>query len=153
MATKLKAVKPKEETPVAEEVKTQEIEIPADIPESKRKPVSPGGPPQYLVDMWKEELRASGMDDQLIVAIIGGETSPFIYRKLMRPEYIEIINKTREGENDDYRDDVIDTCLLWPQGWTKDKRHGIGAKGGTFTTLFEHMMDNSGFNVVNTWTL
>jgi hypothetical protein len=148
MAGKLIKAQPKEDLVVKEDEKMPELT------EEQAKEVFPGGPTRYQVDLWKADLEKRGLPSDLVVQAIGGEKVPFIFRKLVRPEYIDILNKTREDENDDYRDDVRDVCILWPENWNQ-KQKSADTKGlaGTPTTIFESIMDHSGFNVLNTWTL
>lgn len=146
MTTKLKSIN-------KEEAMQQEEKI--EVTQEEDKEVFPGGPMQSEVDKWKQELRKKGMPDKLFVLAVGGEDIPFVYRRLSRPEYIELLNNVRSPESaeDEYKDDILDTCVLWPKDWTRAKRNSSSESGGTPNTVLDAIMAQSGFSIIGSWSI
>jgi hypothetical protein len=130
----------------------EEIAITEEAQEDGEELVFPGGPTKKQVDKWKEELAKKKLSAELVVVAVTGEDVPFIYRKLSRPEYMKIVGQARDNEDEDYREDVMDLCILWPKTFTREAREKWPL-AGTPTTIFEHIMANSGFDVAGTFIL
>jgi len=94
-----------------------------------------GAPTQDQIDQWKVEhgdVYVSGFS----------ATEVFIFRSLMRPEYLQIQQGVAEGKipQSEIEETTCTTCVLWPAGidWSK-------SKAGTPVALSEFIMQNSNF--------
>lgn len=98
--------------------------------------IFPGGPPQGLVEMWKQQF------GEVYSSSFGDET--FIWRCLRRNEYKEVLRiQVKNGDTMFREESICQRCVLWPIGYSITAM--ISGKAGTPTLLAEQIMDKSGF--------